>query len=83
MTLETFNQRQALRLIKAGATVKVTREHGGFTYWTLEMPNRWFKWPRAPKKMSEAMTAALTAAREKALKVEGENEEDRDSEGGE
>lgn len=52
MTFETFNQRHALRLIKAGATVKRTNVRGKATYWTLEMPREWFRWPRPKKTLS-------------------------------
>lgn len=64
MTLETFNANKAKRLIAAGATVKRHGNHGGFEFWTLEMPPEWFKWPRAPsKRRSEAARNRILAGK--------------------
>lgn len=48
LTLETFNKKHALRLIRDGAQVIRTANRGGAVYWTLKMPKEWFKWPRKP-----------------------------------
>ena len=59
MTFETFNKKHALRLIREGATVKRTQTRGECTYWTLSMPAKWFKWPRAPRAISPEQREAL------------------------
>lgn len=62
ITFETFNKRQALRLINAGAIVKRTSTRGGVTYWTLEFAKDWFRWPRKPSaSRAEASKRALLA----------------------
>ena len=60
MVFETFNRKQADRLIRAGATIKRVFKDGrsgGKPYWTLEMPREWFRYPRKPS------TARAEAAR--------------------
>lgn len=59
LVLETFNKKHALRLIRDGATVRRTQERGGAVYWTLEMPKKWFKWPKAPRVVSDEQREAL------------------------
>ena len=59
LSVETFNKRHALRLIREGATVKHTTIRGNATYWTLSMPKAWFKWPRKPRVLSAERVQAL------------------------
>ena len=63
LSLETFNKKHALRLIREGAEVKRTNTRGNATYWTLKLPKAWFRWPR---RTSEK---AVLASRAQALRA--------------
>lgn len=70
LTLETFNEKAAKKLLRAGAELVYTHQRGQMQYWRMTMPVKWFKWPRpsSRKNISEEQRAAarerLKAARE-------------------
>lgn len=63
MILDTFSASQMRKLVHQGATVRHAWKRGGQEAWTLEMPKRWFRWPKKP---SEAR-ARIGRERQKAL----------------
>lgn len=67
--VSTHDERQAKRLIRAGATVRRGGERGGVRYWILEVPSEWCRFPKPKRAVSEAQREAarvrLAAGREK------------------
>lgn len=66
MVFETFNRKQAERLIRSGATIKRAFKGGrggGKPYWTLEMPREWFRYPRKPSASRAEASRRAVAAR--------------------
>lgn len=56
--VSTHDERQAIRLIRAGATVRRTGERGGVDYWILDVPAEWCRFPKPKKAVSEAQREA-------------------------
>lgn len=48
LVVDTFSAASVRKLLKQGATIRNNWKRGGQEAWTLEMPKRWFRWPRKP-----------------------------------
>jgi hypothetical protein len=61
LTVSTLDEREAERLIAAGARVRRRGSRGGSAYWTLEAPREWRRWPRprAARRLSDEQREAL------------------------
>jgi hypothetical protein len=52
----THDERQAQKLIRAGARVHKEGERGGVSYWVLEIPNTWCRFPRPRRTRPSTVT---------------------------
>jgi len=57
-SVSTHDERQAARLIRAGAKVRREGERGGVAYWILDIPREWCRFPRPKRAVSEAQREA-------------------------
>jgi len=70
LTVYTFRERAARKLLRAGAILKREGKRSGkVVSWTLEMPREWFRWPHKPRAATGARLEVLRKAREARLEV--------------